>query len=106
MKIVCEVQVDSGHPSLAGHFPGKPVVPAVVILERAMVEIDRVCPGCRVTGILHAKFLSPLRPGERMQLALRWKDAGSVRFDYSVGDKRIAVGEFDVKAETADGEHP
>lgn len=51
------------HPSLAGHFPGNPVVPGVLLLDRAIEALER-STGRRVTCLHRMKFVSALRPGE------------------------------------------
>lgn len=98
MKVHCEISVSPDHPSLPGHFPGMPLVPAVVILQRAMSELSRAFPGRRVSGVPQVKFLSPLAPGEHARLELEWTDPGAVRFHCTVGERCIATGKFQVEA--------
>lgn len=98
MKVSRQWQVAATHPCLTGHFPGRPLVPAVVILQRIMAELGQAFPGCRVSGIPQAKFLAPLAPGECVQLELAWTEPGAVRFDCRVGTRRLATGKFQVEA--------
>ena len=32
--------IESDHPALPGHFPGRPVVPGVVVLDRVLAAIE------------------------------------------------------------------
>ena len=51
------------HPAIAGHFPGNPIVPGVLILDQlltAMLELN----GMEIVRFEHVKFLSALRPDE------------------------------------------
>ena len=67
--VFSELLVPSSHPALAGHFPGKPVVPAVVLLDAVLAQIasreDFV-----LRTILAAKFLRPVMPDELLQLSI------------------------------------
>lgn len=69
-------QVPVGHPCLAGHFPGNPVVPAVVLLQ-LVLDAAQSWRGSQwqLRRLLAAKFLLPLRPGERFEILLQMKDA-------------------------------
>lgn len=59
-------------PGFAGHFPGFPVLPAVlqVLAAQVLVEELRGRP-LRLAKLERAKFLRPVRPGERLQVACR-----------------------------------
>ena len=62
--------VGASHAAIPGHFPGHPVVPAVVLLERVSRAVARACPAAAITRIEHVKFLEVLRPGEPFEIVL------------------------------------
>lgn len=69
--------IDAGHPALAGHFPGHPIAPGVLLLQH-VADALRAIAGERMTGVQEAKFIQPLLPGESASVALaggegRWK---------------------------------
>ncbi len=64
--------VSADHPALPGHFPGRPLVPGVLILDAALRAIGADRPGAR---IIAAKFTAPLAPEQT--LALAWETAAS-----------------------------
>lgn len=71
------------HPALPGHFPGDPLVPGVVLLERVAAAL-KAWRGTTV-GRLDAKFVQPLRPGEDATIALD-DDGTRVRFEVTRAD--------------------
>jgi 3-hydroxymyristoyl/3-hydroxydecanoyl-(acyl carrier protein) dehydratase len=71
------LRVDPSHPALTGHFPGNPIVPGVVLLERVAAAL-RAWRGERVEK-LDAKFVQPLLPDEDAMIELR-ADAGRILF--------------------------
>ena len=54
------------HPSLPGHFPGRPVVPGVVLLDAAFALILAQRPRCRVVGMPSVRFTRPVQPGQEV----------------------------------------
>lgn len=70
--------VPPDHPSLPGHFPGRPVVPGVVVLERVLDAIEAGHGPLGALRLPQVKFMQPLLPGETAEVALegalpRWR---------------------------------
>jgi 3-hydroxyacyl-[acyl-carrier-protein] dehydratase len=58
-----EFSVPADHPSLAGHFPGRPIVPGVLLLDHVLRGVrDRT--HCTIAAVPRVKFVSPLLPQE------------------------------------------
>jgi len=92
-EIVQFVDVDRDHPSLAGHFPGAPVLPGVVLLAWVMQAAAGLAdaPGDGRWTVEAVKFLGPVGPGHRLHIALS-PQAGGVRFEVHHGDRPVARG--------------
>ena len=56
--------ISAYHPSLPGHFPDRPIVPAVVILDEVITAAADWQPAFEVAKIETVKFLAPLKPEE------------------------------------------
>jgi 3-hydroxymyristoyl/3-hydroxydecanoyl-(acyl carrier protein) dehydratase len=61
------------HPTAAGHFPGNPILPGALLLDSIMLAVSRGIGAPSVT-IQSAKFLRPVRPGDRLRVA--WATKG------------------------------
>ncbi|SAK46593.1 beta-hydroxyacyl-ACP dehydratase [Caballeronia hypogeia] len=85
--------VSPDHPALAGHFPGRPIVPGVVLLDHALDAIGgalgRSFDACRIES---AKFLSPAVPGEALDIAWETAASGAIRFTIRAGERAVASG--------------
>ena len=81
------------HPSFAGHFPGRPILPGVLLLSEVMEALralgdDAAAGACEIAS---AKFLSPVQPGDELTITLQVSTSGW-RFDVHVGTVRAATG--------------
>jgi 3-hydroxyacyl-[acyl-carrier-protein] dehydratase len=95
MTDACEfietLRVAATHPALPGHFPGDPIVPGVVLLDRIAAALERA-GDLRLARIGAVKFLAPLRPDERAELYIE-RDGMRVRFRIDRGDTPIVRGQ-------------
>ncbi len=61
--------VAADHPIFAGHFPGRPIVPGVMLLEWVLAEVSLALGRApAAVRVREAKFFLPLEPGQRAQL--------------------------------------
>lgn len=88
------LQIADDHPALPGHFPGDPLVPAVVILDAVLAALASAQPQWRVRGVRRMKFLRPLRGGERVELAWQEPHRHVLRFACRVGEELVAEGQL------------
>ncbi len=88
-----DFRIAADHPSLPGHFPGRPVVPGVVLLERVLEAIETA--GGAELGALRLpqiKFLRPLLPEQTARIEVQAQDR-RWRFRIVRGEETIASGE-------------
>ena len=71
MTPAARFSIPANHPSLPGHFPGRPVVPGVVLLDLILDAAAQACPGWRVAGLPTVKFLRPVLPGQEVVIRLQ-----------------------------------
>lgn len=89
-----ERNIPSGHPAAQGHFPGNPVIPGAVLLSEVLIAAQsQLGAGLSPCRILSAKFLAPVRPGDRLVIELSGVDAARFRFSGTVGGAAVFKGE-------------
>ncbi|KWR77177.1 AMP-binding protein [Cupriavidus sp. IDO] len=98
------------HPALPGHFPGHPVVPGVVLLDHAVLQIGAALQRpLTVSQVALVKFLNPVRPGERVEVRHSIEPGAggddTVRFALSAAGRDVASGTLSVRtaAQAAEG---
>lgn len=88
------LRIDANHPALPGHFPGRPIVPGVVLLDGVLQAAEGwLQRPLRVRALPNAKFIAPLLPDETAELQLQL-DAAELRFCLSRDGSAIAQGLF------------
>lgn len=85
--------IAADHPAYAGHFPGHPVLPGVVLIDAALAAIaDQTGHALSTRELASAKFLSPVMPGEALTLERRTTDSGAIEFTIHAGERMVARG--------------
>lgn len=98
--------ISPDHPALAGHFPGFPVVPGVVLLDESLHAIEiaeqaersaaQLGETCATPALLWhigtVKFHRAVRPGEALQLEYELHPDGRARFELRAADALVASG--------------
>lgn len=88
-----DVHFAADHPTAAGHFPGNPIIPGAVLLDTALAAIaatEGLTPGpCLLRA---AKFLHPVRPGDRMLVEWQASPTGGIAFTGSVAGRPVMTG--------------
>jgi 3-hydroxymyristoyl/3-hydroxydecanoyl-(acyl carrier protein) dehydratase len=83
------------HPAAQGHFPGNPMIPGALLLAAALQEISAGLgvsfSSCRIRS---AKFLAPVRPGDRLSIEYSCPGGSAIRFECKIGGRAVLRGEL------------
>jgi 3-hydroxymyristoyl/3-hydroxydecanoyl-(acyl carrier protein) dehydratase len=85
-------RIGADHPALPGHFPGAPLVPGVVLLNRVLscAELWLGRP-LSLRSMPQAKFIAPLLPEQSAELHLQVRE-NELRFTIAAGTTTLAQG--------------
>lgn len=85
--------IGADHPALAGHFPGNPLVPGVVMLDAVQSAVRSAWTLGALQALPMVKFLSPLRPGVAFEIVATPPAAdGRVSFRVEAAGAVLAQG--------------
>jgi 3-hydroxymyristoyl/3-hydroxydecanoyl-(acyl carrier protein) dehydratase len=85
------------HPALAGHFPGNPIVPGVLILDEVIQAAEQWRGQLRLKRVESVKFTSVLKPGMAFSIKLREEGHSHISFECSHGGSALASGRLEVE---------
>jgi 3-hydroxyacyl-[acyl-carrier-protein] dehydratase len=95
------VRIPASHPALPGHFPGRPIVPGVVLLQCVLDEAERwLGRELSARALPHAKFSAPLLPEQDASLELR-RTKNELRFSVARDAQVVAQGMFELAGPSA-----
>lgn len=90
-----EKTFSADHPALPGHFPGNPIIPGAVLLGETAhaiaADLEFTPALCQVRS---AKFLHPVRPGDRVLIRFSRDAGGEIRFNCAVDGRPVMTGQM------------
>lgn len=99
--VTANFTIPLNHPALPGHFPGNPVVPGVVVLDRVIRVLEASgVPLPQLRKLKHVKFVEPLLPDQEATVTAEVGHA-ALSFSVSRGSRTIARGAFEVGNESS-----
>jgi len=92
MQRPLRLTIPPDHPSLPGHFPGRPIVPGVVVLDCALAALMRDRPAARLAGFDDVKFIAPVSPGAEVIVTCSEAAADRLSFACTVDGRAVLRG--------------
>lgn len=86
--------VPADHPAFAGHFPGQPILPGVVLLDEALQAARALVPSAARWSLPQAKFLRTVAPGEVLRLRVRTLPSSVLAFEFLRDGVVVAQGQL------------
>ena len=87
------VDIPVDHPCFPGHFPGQPILPGVLLLERVMslaqASIGQSLNECTVYNV---KFLAAVVPGDALDVQLAGTNLNEYKFTVRISQAGGAEG--------------
>ena len=89
-ELSATVEFPADLPVFAGHFPGRPLVPGVFLIEAVRSACERALGRrCVVTELREARFSREVLPASPVDLRATWREAGPGEYDC---DARLSAG--------------
>jgi len=99
---VATVRIPASHPAFAGHFPGRPIVPGVLLLAEVVEAVRAHGVALDPLQVGAVKFVATVGPDAELRIEWDAADAASTRLRFEVSQvvdgqaTRCASGHFDL----------
>ncbi len=91
------INFPKNHPAFAGHFPGNPIVPGVLILDLVIHYLLEQHLNKNINGFNYVKFLKPLAPQESLNVIFTSISNHRIGFTCCKGSELYVKGEISLQ---------
>jgi 3-hydroxyacyl-[acyl-carrier-protein] dehydratase len=98
MDAVTSVHVPIEHPALEGHFPGRPLMPGVLLLDAIVRAAQSRFAVAELSFVPRAKFLRPIAGGAEVTIRLRLSAPRRIAYEARVGTEIVSAGDLEFNA--------
>ena len=91
-----EFSIDSEHPSIPGHFPGNPIVPGAVVIDRVIKAFLDVYGANNIESLVSAKFLQPIATNQKVVISFKKVSTNLIAFECISKGEISVLGRFRV----------
>lgn len=85
----CRVKLSADEPLFKGHFPGRPVVPGVIMIEGLVALVERATGSQQLLShIVEAKFRSEAHPNDELDYVMT-PAADGWRAEVKIGEREV-----------------
>ncbi len=91
-----DLLIAASHPCLSGHFPGNPIVPAVVLIDHIIYGIKQEYPNISIRNIAQLKFIKPLKPDQLAKVIVTEKNAHTLQVRIELKQQIIVKGDMHI----------
>lgn len=85
-----ELSIPAGGPLFEGHFPGRPILPGIALLDLVM-RAHGSRPTVVLCGIEKLRFRRVVLPGDRLEVDFANEEAGRIAFSVGCGNESVAA---------------
>ena len=85
-------RIEMDHPALAGHFPGNPVAPAALLVQRIAASLAQIDPDLVIHGLTRTRFRHPLKPEQNFQIRLAQSGENLWKVELVQNDASVMTG--------------
>lgn len=84
--------IAADHPCLPGHFPGRPLVPGVMLLQQVFACLRAAPGGGEAIAVQGVKFIAPVGPGQVVEVSFAPVGADRLAFAGAVDGVTVLSG--------------
>jgi len=94
-KLSAELYIDKNLPSFQGHFPGKPILPAVSIIDISLRLLSEAVPSLSYADIevKRSKFMAVVQPEQEVVISAESEDGKSWRLLWKLKENQSKLAQ-------------